>query len=86
MAAYAESFEGFNRSKGATRGSPQVARLCYIFPPPAVWRLYSGHLSIFQRENFQSFFTVGSLDTFSATPRGNGLSPILKIVPDCSKS
>jgi hypothetical protein len=29
-----------SRSKGATRGSPQVARLCYIFPPPAVWRLW----------------------------------------------
>jgi len=38
------------------------------------------------RLNFQSLFAVGSLDTFSATPRGKGLSPILKIVPDCSMS
>src|SRR5437870_9871212 len=36
--------------------------------------------------NFQSFFTVGSLDTFSATPTINGLSPILKAVPDCAIS
>src|SRR6202040_1571488 len=36
--------------------------------------------------NFQSFFTVGSLDTLSVRPRGNGLSPIFKTVPDCSMS
>ena len=39
-----------------------------------------------ERLNFQSFFAVGSMDTFSATPRGNGFSPILKTVPDCSIS
>jgi hypothetical protein len=38
------------------------------------------------RLNFQSFFAVGSLDTFSATPAVNGLSPILKAVPDCAIS
>src|SRR3990172_5397334 len=38
------------------------------------------------RLNFQSLFIFGSLDTFSATPRGNGLSPTLKTVPDCSIS
>ena len=38
------------------------------------------------RLNFQSFLAVGSLDTFSATPTGNGLSPIVKAVPDCAMS
>ena len=38
------------------------------------------------RLNLQSFLAVGSLDTFSATPAVNGLSPILKAVPDCAMS
>jgi hypothetical protein len=38
------------------------------------------------RLNFQSFLAVGSLDTFSTTPTVNGLSPMLKAVPDCAMS
>jgi hypothetical protein len=41
---------------------------------------------VFKYDRFQSFFAVGALDTFSATPTGNGVSPILKTVPDCSMS
>jgi hypothetical protein len=41
---------------------------------------------VFKCDRFQSFFAVGSLDTFSAMPTGNGLSPILWAVPDCDIS
>src|SRR4029078_7739473 len=59
---------------------------CYISPLPSGFPSALWVADQFSGENFQSFFAVGSIDTLSVTPIGNGLSPILKSVPDCSMS
>lgn len=41
---------------------------------------------IFARAAGQSFLTVGSLETLSAKPIGTDVSPMLRIVPACSRS
>ena len=46
---------------------------------PSQWRLLPFFADAL---NFQSFFAVGSVDTFSATPTVSGLSPIVNAVPD----
>ena len=51
---------------------------------PETWRNHSNFAPIFSRRlNFQYIFSIGSPDTFSATPGGNGLAPILNALPDC---